>query len=77
METIFGCLIPEIYEYAGEGEYCVVQLGGLHVPLTDTKENLVSPSVAGWCPRPGALHLTCGVEGCGFSRWDLHSTTSR
>lgn len=33
-----GCLIPEIYKYARGGEYCVVQPGGLHVPLTDKGE---------------------------------------
>ena len=41
METTFGCLIPEINEYAREGEYRVVQPEGLHVPLTDTKEGLM------------------------------------
>ena len=57
MEKTFGCLVLEIYEEAREGEYCVAQSEGLHVPLIDTKEKLMF-SVSSmmlpktWCSTP-------------------------
>ena len=57
MEITLGCLVLEIYEEAREGEYCVAQSDGLHIPPTDTKENLMF-SVSSmklpktWCSIP-------------------------